>query len=781
MNTPKLRSPRTLSKVAVGISALVLSLSIHAQSRDFNIPGGDLKSAIDAYVAETKVQIVYNAADLKGRNTKGVRGAMTPEKALEVLLEGTEVSLRRDSSGAVIIFFRPGEEAGRSGLVVQQVEISTSVSHLGDSTRTGTRTDSNPMTIPLTVTSVGKDLLKQQQARSLTEALSNVAGVSDTTGAGVFQMRGFAAGAMRNGNLLLNTDGADAPLIALSKIEVVKGPEAIIAGVTAGYGGVINVITKAPELRPVTEVSGTVGSRGYYEVGLDVGRPLTEDRSVLGRFIASKQDANDTNVGYKGPNSVYLAPSLTWRDKRLGSEVSVQIEYQDRRIPPDSLVLSSSGVLTDELKQLRLEPAENGIQQKRSVATLVWHQRLGDDWELSVRQNQDELKNDAKTANGFPGNFFGLPATTRVALGSQNGLKYTTSTTKVELRRELETGAVQHKLLLAYDRLQSSVRASSQNVFISGIDTTTGTFSDLTPTFGPIFGGIPGPVRYNGGDPREQGVLAMDQMTWGNWIGLLGLRYIQYNGHPWGKEVPEFRKALPSLGILYRVMPSLSAYANASKGFVPNAGNFSFSGGSVPPENGTQYELGLKHTSADRKLTSSIATYQIKQDNVAVQDPSHPTGSCGGGACYLSVPGVTASGLEIEVSGEVADGLGIRANYAYADKQTQQSTSALFYTHHQASLWALYRFRGEPLQGLWMGAGLQARSGRVGSDANLLANPGRTRFDASVGYDMQRWSFVAGVKNLTDKRMYPLLGGLLGQSAVIQPREVRLTASYNFN
>lgn len=255
MNTPKLRSPRTLSKVAVGISALVLSLSIHAQSRDFNIPGGDLKSAIDAYVAETKVQIVYNAADLKGRNTKGVRGAMTPEKALEVLLEGTEVSLRRDSSGAVIIFFRPGEEAGRSGLVVQQVEISTSVSHLGDSTRTGTRTDSNPMTIPLTVTSVGKDLLKQQQARSLTEALSNVAGVSDTTGAGVFQMRGFAAGAMRNGNLLLNTDGADAPLIALSKIEVVKGPEAIIAGVTAGYGGVINVITKAPELRPVTEVS----------------------------------------------------------------------------------------------------------------------------------------------------------------------------------------------------------------------------------------------------------------------------------------------------------------------------------------------------------------------------------------------------------------------------------------------------------------------------------------------------------------------------------------------
>lgn len=779
---PKLKSGRSRSfrKVAVGLSALLVSVAIHAQSRDFNIPSGDLKTALDAYIAETKLQIVYNAADLKGRSTKGVRGAMTPEKALDALLEGTELRLRRDNSGAVIIFFRQGEAAAGSEVGGQRVEIIASLSHLGERTRTGTRSDADPMTLPLTVTNVDKGLLKQQQSRSLAEALSNVAGVSDLTGAGVFQMRGFAAGGMRNGNLLLNIDGTDAPLIALSRIEVVKGPEAIIAGVTAGYGGVINVITKAPQRQPVTEVSASIGSRGYYETGLDVGRPLTEDKAILARLVVSKQGAGKTSVGYDGSDSTYVAPSLSWRDRALGTEITAQFERQDRRIPPDATVLAPTGTLTDDLKLLRLEPVDDGIEQKRTIATLVWNQQLGKDWELSLRQTYDELKNDSKVASGIPGRFLGLGPTSWVSLGSQNGLKYATSTTKIELKRELDTGPVQHRVLLAYDRFQSSIRASSRSTFINGIDTDTGAFSDLTPIFGPAFG-IPGPVRLNGGDPREQGILVMDQMTWDKWIALLGWRYIQYNGHPFGNQVEEFKKSLPSLGLLYRASPGVSIYANASKGFVPNAGNFTFSDGAVPPENAMQFEIGAKQTSADKKFTSSIAAYRIKQDNVAVQDPSHPTGSCGGGACYVSVPGVTARGVEFEVSGEVVQGLGIRANYAYSDKESPRPTSALFYTRNQASLWALYRFRGEQDGGLWISAGLQARGKRVGNDANLLANPGRTKFDASVGYDTQRWSIVAGIKNLTDKRMYPLLGGLLGQAAATQPREFRLTATYSLN
>lgn len=185
MKMPNRRSSRSFTKVAAGISALLLSLAVHAQARDFNIPSGDLKSALDAYIAETKLQIVYNAADLKGKTTKGVSGAMEAEKALDVLLEGTDLKLRRDSSGAVIIFFRSAEQASGSQVAtLERVEVFANLSHLSDLTRTGTRMDADPMTIPLTITSVDKDLLKQQQSRSLSEALSNVGGVADITGSG---------------------------------------------------------------------------------------------------------------------------------------------------------------------------------------------------------------------------------------------------------------------------------------------------------------------------------------------------------------------------------------------------------------------------------------------------------------------------------------------------------------------------------------------------------------------------------------------------------------------
>lgn len=782
MKMPNSRSSRSFTKVAVGISALLLSVAIHAQARDFNIPSGDLKSALDAYIAETKVQVVYAAADLKGKSTKGVRGEMEAEKALDLLLEGTDLKLRRDRSGAVVIFFRSGEQASGSEVAtLDRVEVFANLSHLGDRTRTGTRMDADPMTIPLTITSVDKDLLKQQQARSLSEALSNVAGVADMSGTGTYMMRGFAAGAMRNGNLQLNTDGADAPLISVSKIEVVKGPEAIIAGVTTGYGGVINVITKAPQARPVTEVTTSVGSRGYYEAGLDVGRPLNEDKSLLGRFIVAKQGAGETSVGYNGSNSIYVAPSLTWRNKAMGTDVTAQLEYRDRRITPDATVVTTESKLSDDLKPLRLEPVDHGIQQKRNVATLVWNQRLGDDWSLSVKQAYDELKNDSKTASSIPGNLLGMPATTLVSIGAHSGLRYATSSTKVELKTELETGPLRHNVVFAYDRSQSSIRASNQSTFINGVDTGTGAFTDLTPVFGPIFGGIPTPVVFNGGDPREQGVLAMDQITWDQWIALFGWRYVRYDGHPWSGKVQQFKKSLPSLGLLYQLSPRLSVYANAAKGFTPNAGNFSISGAPVPPENATQYEIGLKSVSADKKLSSSISTYQIKQDNVAVQDPNNPTGSCTGGGCYISVPGLTAKGVDLELSGELVKGLGVRANYSYSSKVSPQTNANLFYARNQASLWALYRFSGEDAGGFWMSAGLQARGARVGSDQNLRANPGRTKYDASVGYDMQQWSFIAGVKNITDKRIYPLIGGLLGQAAAVQPREFTLTASYSLN
>ena len=45
-----------------------------AQDRQFNIPAGDLKAALDAYIAQTGDQLIFRPQDVTGRRTQGVSG-----------------------------------------------------------------------------------------------------------------------------------------------------------------------------------------------------------------------------------------------------------------------------------------------------------------------------------------------------------------------------------------------------------------------------------------------------------------------------------------------------------------------------------------------------------------------------------------------------------------------------------------------------------------------------------------------------------------------------------
>jgi iron complex outermembrane receptor protein len=784
-----------LTKVAVGAAAMLLSMAIHAQQRNFEIPAGDLKAALDAYAAATGQQLLYKGDDLKGRVSKGAQGPMTAEQALERVLEGTNLKLRRDSSGAVVIFPHEmnasgvSKEAAAGGAVheLQAVIVTgTALSHLAEVTRTGTRTDADPMTLPMAVTSVDKELMAQQQALGLRDAVANVAGASEYTvvaGRSQFTMRGFSAGVMRNGTVTADGLTEDSPLVAIDRVEVVKGPEAIIAGITSGYGGVVNIITKTPQIAPVTEAVAIVGSRRYYELGMDVGRPLNQDKSLLVRLVASKQGAGSTIVGYDGPSKEYAAPSLKWRNKSTGTEVIAQYEHQKSRAVPALTVFTDQPSLSGDLKLMRYGPPSDGTRTTSNVTTLSLNQRITDGWEVVVKHTNDRRSSATATDLTAVGTPYGLPFPNIVSFVAALDSKINTRATKVELKGDFDTGPVEHKLLLAYDDTRAKVGRGTQFLGVTGTDLSTGVTTDLSATLGAaFFGSLPTP-RFSGGiEPRETGALVMDQMLWGDWVALAGWREIRYQpDRPNVALTGEFKKSLPSLGVLYRMSPTLSVYGSASKGFSPNFGLVSLSGSTVPPEDARQFELGLKSLLMNKKVAASFALYSVKQHNVAIPDPAHPS-DCGGAPCYLSVPGVRSTGAEVEVSGQVAAGLGLRASYSYNNKKADASDQlGIHYARNQASLWATYHFAGEAVGGWWVASGVQVRSARNADPANAVGNPGQVRVDLSAGYEAKEWSVVAGVKNVADKRLYTVDSGFAGMGIAYQPREFYLTARYKFN
>ena len=775
---------------AAGAAALLLSMTVYANPQSFNIPAGDLKAAIDAYITLTGQQIVYKGSDLKGRASKGAQGTMSADKALAHLLEGTDLQLRRDSSGAIVIFRAEVTEGGRdksAGVeaplepIAHVIVLGKALSHLSELDRTGTRTEADPMTLPLAVTTVSSELIKQQQALTLRDAVANVAGVSELNGDGSFSMRGFAAGIMRNGNLSVGGVSYDPPIMAVEKIEVVKGPEAIIAGVTSGYGGIINVITKTPQVAPITELASTVGSHGYVDMELDIGRALTEDKRWLARLVASKARSGDTPVGYKGPDKTYFSPSLTWRDKRLGTEITAQYEYQAGRVAPPLETFTFGDALNADLPLYRYGPADNGTERKSQVATVSFKQRLGESWKLAGQYTADRQRRDAVLDFTGLGTAYGVSAPEVFTFYARGGSVIDTRTAKLELRGAVDTGPVEHKLLFAFDNVGNHITQYNQYLALRKVDMTTAQATDITGEFGPMFG-VPGPRTSAALAPKEQGALVLDQIFWKQWVALLGFRQITYKPNREAMDaLGELKKSLPSLGIVYRLDDEHSLYGNASKGFVPNLGITYFGGTPVPPENAQQYEVGFKALSLGRRVATTISLFDIRQKNVAVTDPSHGDLDCGGIPCYISVPGVRSRGAEVELSGELTKQLGLRASYSYNIKDTGTTDQASVpYARHEGNVWAIYKFGDERSGQWWLGAGANARGAR-NDDPLSVRNPGQVRADLSAGYDSRHWSAVAGVKNVADKRLYTVGSGYQGSAAAIQPREFYLTLRYKLD
>lgn len=86
-------------------SLLALSGAAMAQGQ-VSIPVEDLKQALDDYIRQSGVQLIYNSDDVAGLSSKAVEGAPAAD-ALPQMLGGTGLYASRDPSGAVVVLRQP--------------------------------------------------------------------------------------------------------------------------------------------------------------------------------------------------------------------------------------------------------------------------------------------------------------------------------------------------------------------------------------------------------------------------------------------------------------------------------------------------------------------------------------------------------------------------------------------------------------------------------------------------------------------------------------------------
>ncbi|MGJ7545837.1 TonB-dependent receptor domain-containing protein [Variovorax sp. LT1R16] len=285
-----------------------LPVLVHAQAQiqaqqAFDIGGGDLKTALDAYVAQGGVQLLYKVDDVKGLTTRGVKGALSSQDALSRLLEGTPLLTRRGADGAIVIHAAAPVAAA---VAMPSTEAPQSLDSV---TVTATRRREPIREVPMQVNVMKAETLERAGAKNLADYVAEQPGVNLTSSGsvgGILTMRGLTTGpsqgiatvgvyvddvatGLSSAGALAGSTPLDMGMLDLHHIEVLRGPQGTLYGAGA-MSGVLKYVTNQPD---TLEFGGSVkfgtswtqdGGMGF-TTGAVLNVPIKEDVAAV-RFAA---------------------------------------------------------------------------------------------------------------------------------------------------------------------------------------------------------------------------------------------------------------------------------------------------------------------------------------------------------------------------------------------------------------------------------------------------------------------------------------------------------------
>jgi hypothetical protein len=183
----------------------------------------------------------------------------------------------------------PGADGGLSvvgDIVVtarrDEAETNVLVRQASTSDRTGLSLREQPRNTQV----ISAKTIEEQQGLSVVDALQNAGGVTaqanNYAGNPSYTVRGFYAAGLVNGL----PGGAAQPIANVERVEILKGPDAILSGF-GSLGGNINVVTKKPSAEERLTASMDAGSLGLVRGVIDANNAINADKTLSGRVVAS--------------------------------------------------------------------------------------------------------------------------------------------------------------------------------------------------------------------------------------------------------------------------------------------------------------------------------------------------------------------------------------------------------------------------------------------------------------------------------------------------------------
>jgi iron complex outermembrane receptor protein len=684
---------------------------------------------------------------------------------------------------------------------------------------------------PQTINVVTDALLKDVGAVRILDALKYVSAVTESTipnGLDRITVRGFQIdGATIDGFYDITQSNLD-PVI-IERIEVVKGPNAILSP-TGSPGGTINNVTRKPVFAaPRHSVRLDYGAFDAGSVEFESTGRIGDAKSPFAyRIVAAYRDF-DNYYGNTATKRHIIAPSLAYQFNPR-TKLTLQAEFSSWRagghlgipIDPSAGSTNRAKLLAGVSPTAAVYADDIYRDDKRSTYRATFTSELTDYLSVRIAARQIFYRHDDQslvfspnvpggdrnplTGLWTPGLIYGpaptftpSPAPVQSRTFNRANQRSTVTDKKQNFQNDWvyqrKFGAVPSTTSVgfAYTRRlpDGPQTVLNENLINTPLNFDNIVLTRLTNT--GIFG------------TKEKNNELTRQYYANQSLGFLDNRVIVSGGVSKVEARNVTNRLLTGLnivtnadkntvnyGLVVKPVNNVSLFFGHSENASPVA-NSSSPAGTPPFSVGNQDEFGVRVRLLDERLQIGVTYFNIEQSAFSVPNPANlvfprPT---------PPLPNLfsdrVAKGWEFEATFEVAKGLTVIGNYADFTNRDPNNVPFRGTAEKSGAAWVRYELLAGEFKGLSFSIGTNYSAEKPGDSAagftaaststNLIPNlpsyylPARTLVDLSVGYVRGAWSYQANIDNAFDKEY---LAASLNRNLVWAGTGINFRASATF-
>ncbi|WP_348944482.1 TonB-dependent siderophore receptor [Chitinibacter sp. FCG-7] len=671
------------------------------------------------------------------------------------------------------------------------------------------RTKQDTRDVPQSITSITQQLMHDQDANTVKEALRNAVGVTfnaaegGSSGDGI-RIRGFAASNDLYVDNFRDSAQYNRDTFQTDSVEVLRGPASMIYG-RGSTGGIVNQVSKQAFRGDLTQLTGTIGTDAFYRGEVDVNRSIGE--TAAARVVVMGQKGGSFREGAE-MNRYGVAPSVKFG---IGEQTEITLNalhYREDNVPdygvpyynvsasvhgtntPIDRVNTFYGLKDFDSEKTKTDVLGAVIQHQIAPNMQLKNSTRYGQYDLDLRASAPSLRfanrNEALSDSTVIGRSFKLREREQEILSNVTDLIW-----------DFETGTIRHDVLAGVELTREELVSFSRVQRNTGA--TTSCTAPTTTVGNPVTSGRPKcdePVRTQAdtSTANTAAIYFQDMISLNTqWKVLLGARYDNFKAETKRKSLTATPPNQPDVsrtdnvwswrtGLIYQPDAQQSYYASYGTSFNPSAEAYSTDvrGSMTPPEKNANYEVGAKWTLLGGDLALRTALFRTIKTNerqtdieVGVIKPAVLSGQR------------HTDGIELEGAGRITDKWQVFAGIAYmeakidkvgplASQQANLGKRPDNVPSHTANFWTTYQIDGN-----WkVGGGFNAMGKRYTSLANVTNLPAFVRWDAMAEWKHRDLNVQLNVYNLFDTKHYE---GLYGGFAVPgMSRSARVSVGYSF-